>query len=141
MRMTQEEYQLFNEILDTHFGLHFPQSKKEILESRLKPRLDTLRMRNYMDYYFTLQYNSNGSQEISELARLVTNNESYFFRETHQFEALFTYALKDMKKACAWLSAIRSLCAGCSTGEEAYTLNIYAKENLHQMWGYAVEIS
>jgi chemotaxis protein methyltransferase CheR len=139
--MTQEEFQLFNEILDSNFGLCFPESKKEILESRLKPRLDTLKVRHYMDYYFTLQYNSNGSEEISHLARLVTNNESYFFRETHQFEALFNHALDDIKKTCASQSAIRILCAGCSTGEEAYTLNIYAKENLHQMWGYAVEIS
>jgi len=141
MIMTQEEFQLFNEILDSHFGLCFPESKKEILGSRLKPRLDTLKMRHYMDYYFTLQYNSNGSEEISHLARLVTNNESYFFRETHQFEALFNHALDDIKKTCALPGAIRILCAGCSTGEEAYTLNIYAKENLYQMWGYAVEIS
>jgi chemotaxis protein methyltransferase CheR len=141
MIMTQEEFQLFNEILDSHFGLCFPESKKEILESRLKPRLDMLKMRHFMDYYFTLQYNSNGSDEISHLARLVTNNESYFFRETHQFEALFNHALDDMKKTSALPGTIRILCAGCSTGEEAYTLNIYAKENLYQMWGYAVEIS
>jgi chemotaxis protein methyltransferase CheR len=139
--MTQEEFQLFNEILDSHFGLWFPESKKEILESRLKPRLDMLKMRHYMDYYFTLQYNSNGSEEVSHLARLVTNNESYFFRETHQFEAFFKHALDDMKKTCASPGTIRMLCAGCSTGEEPYTLNIYAKENLYQLWGYAVEIS
>lgn len=139
--MTQEEFEMFNELLDTHFGLCFPEAKKEILESRLKPRLDILKMRHFMDYYFTLQYNSNGSQEISHLARLVTNNESYFFRETHQFEALFNHALDDIKKTCALPGVIRILCAGCSTGEEAYTLNIYAKENLYQMWGYAVEIS
>ena len=141
MKLTTEEFQLFNELLDAHFGLCFPESKKEILESRLKPRLDNLKMRHYMDYYFTLQYNSNGSNEISHLARLVTNNESYFFRETHQFEALFNHALDDIKKTCALPSTIRLLCAGCSTGEEPYTLNIFAKENLYQMWGYTVEIS
>lgn len=141
MRMTQEEFQLFNELLDTHFGLCFPESKKDILESRLKPRLDALKMSHYIDYYFTLQYNSNGSHEIDHLARLVTNNESYFFRETHQFEALFNYALDDIKKMCISPNTIRILCAGCSTGEEPYTLNIYAKENLYQMWGYNVEIN
>lgn len=141
MRMTQEEFHLFNDLLEAHFGLCFPEAKKEILESRLKPRLDILKMRRFMDYYFTLQYNSNGSQEISHLARLVTNNESYFFRETHQFEALFNHALDDIKKTSALPGAIRILCAGCSTGEEAYTINIYAKENLYQMWGYVVDIS
>ncbi len=141
MKMTHEEFQMFNELLDHYFGLCFPESKKEILESRLKPRLNALRMRHFMDYYFLLQYNTNGSQEIAHLAGAVTNNESYFFRETHQFEALFTHALEDMKQTCAQPGTIRILSAGCSTGEEAYTINMFAKDNLYRMWGHAVEIS
>lgn len=140
MKMTEEEYQFFNELLDDHFGLNFPESKKEILESRIKPRLKALQLRNYMDYYFLLQYNSNGSQEITQLAHMVTNNESYFFREPHQFEVLFNHALDEMKMTCVSPNTLRFLCAGCSTGDEPYTLNIYAKENIYQLWGYSIEI-
>jgi chemotaxis protein methyltransferase CheR len=138
--MTTEEYHLFNELLSDNYGLFFPESKKSYLESRLKPRLETLRLRQYMDYYFLLQFNKNGTNELENLARLVTNNESYFFREVHQFESLFIHAMNDIKKTCTATDVIRVLIAGCSTGEEPYTLNIFAKENQYRFWGYSLEI-
>jgi chemotaxis protein methyltransferase CheR len=138
--MTTEEYHLFNELLSDNYGLFFPESKKSYLESRLWPRLETLQLRQYMDYYFLLQFNSNGTNELENLARLVTNNESYFFRETHQFESLFAQAMNEIKKTCTSTDVIRVLIAGCSTGEEPYTLNIFAKENQYRFWGYSLEI-
>jgi chemotaxis protein methyltransferase CheR len=141
MKMTMEEYQLINDLLSDHFGLYFPESKKEILEARLKSRLASLKLKNYMDYYFLLQYNSNGKSEFDHLARMVTNNESYFFREIHQFEALFEHGLNNLKKTGITPNTLRFLVAGCSTGEEPYTLNIYSKENQYRSWGYSIEIN
>jgi chemotaxis protein methyltransferase CheR len=139
-KMTEEEYHLFNELLSDSYGLNFPESKKGILESRLKPRLEALQLSQYMDYYYLLQFNANGAKEIENLANLVTNNESYFFRELHQFESLFNQAIHDLKKTCTSTNAIRVLVAGCSSGEEPYTISIYAKENQYRFWGYSLEI-
>jgi len=139
-KMTEEEYHLFNELLSDSYGLNFPESKKGILESRLKPRLEALQLSQYMDYYYLLQFNANGAKEIENLANLVTNNETYFFRELHQFESLFNQAIHDLKKTCTSANAIRVLVAGCSSGEEPYTINIYAKENQFRFWGYSLEI-
>lgn len=139
-KMTHEEYHLFNELLSDSYGLTFPESKKGILESRLKPRLEALQLSQYMDYYYLLQFNSNGANEIENLANLVTNNETYFFREIHQFESLFYHAIHDIKKSCTSTNTIRILVAGCSSGEEAYTINIYSKENQYRFWGYSLEI-
>jgi len=77
---------------------------------------------------------------MAQLAELVTNNESYFFRETYQFEALFTEALDELKSASGGERPIRLLSAGCSSGEEPYTLNIFARENQYRMFGYDVAI-
>jgi chemotaxis protein methyltransferase CheR len=139
-KMTQVEYHLFNELLSDNYGLNFPESKKSILEARLKPRLEALKLSQYMDYYYLLQFNSNGASEIENLANLVTNNETYFFREIHQFESLFDKGIQDIKKTCTSTNAIRILVAGCSSGEEPYTINIYAKENQYRYWGYSLEI-
>jgi len=138
--MTEEEFQLLNELLSDRYGLYFPQSKREILEARLRPRLQYLKLRRFIDYYFLLQFNSNGESEIFDVARLVTNNETYFFRETHQFETLFNDAIDDIKIGCVSHKTLRFLCAGCSSGEEPYTLNIYAKENHYRLLGYSIEI-
>ncbi len=136
--MSREEYRLFNEFLSDQFGLHFPEHKKELMESRLSGRLAELSLCRYMDYYMLLQYSGNG--EIRRLASLVTNNETYFFRETHQFDALFQFGLDDLKVGTAVPDTLRFLCAGCSSGEEPYSLNIYGKENQYRMWGLGLEI-
>ena len=70
--MTQEEFQLFNDLLVERFGLCFAASKKEILESRLKPRLEALNLRHFMDYYLLLQFNTNGNHELIYLVHQVT---------------------------------------------------------------------
>ncbi len=138
--MNAEEYELLNEYLSINFGLSFPEHKKEILESRLTPRLRELSIDRFSDYYLLLQYGTNGSSEVKNLARLVTNNETYFFRETHQFQALFSTALEELKSRTTEPGILRVLMAGCSSGEEPYTFNIFAKENQFRIWGHRVEI-
>ena len=123
--MTPEEHLLLNEVIERQFGLSFAPAKKEFLESRLRPRLQSLHLRRFIDYYLLLQVDV--EPELEHLARLITNNETYFFREVYQFEGLFADGLAELKQA-GWGGELRMLCAGCSSGEEPYTLNIYARQ-------------
>jgi chemotaxis protein methyltransferase CheR len=123
--MTAEEHLLLNEVIERQFGLSFSAAKKEFLESRLRPRLHSLHLRRFIDYYLLLQYDLDG--ELEHLARLITNNETYFFREVYQFEGLFTEGVGELAKA-GQEGPLRLLCAGCSSGEEPYTLNIFGKQ-------------
>jgi chemotaxis protein methyltransferase CheR len=136
--MTEEEYLLLNELIAGAMGVSFPEHKRELLEARLRPRLQALRLPRYLDYYFLLQ--AGDGAERRRLAELVTNNETYFFRETHQFEALFEQALDDLRPAAVVPGGLRLLLAGCSSGEEAYTLAIYARQNFVRMAGTALAI-
>jgi len=139
--MGVDELALLNELMTDELGLWFPEHKREILESRLAARIGTLGLRTFLDYYVLLQHDAgNGRKEIAQLADLVTNNETYFFRETYQFDALFSDALDEMKAATGGTRPIRFLSAGCSSGEEPYTLSIYARENQYRMFGYDVMI-
>lgn len=121
--LTQEEHALFNELLSKEFGIHFPNSKRQILQSRLEPRLRELRLKRFFDYYLKLRYDL--AQERKELIHRVTNNETYFFRERGQFDSLFGSALDELAKTAEIPGELRLLSAGCSSGEEPYTLNIY----------------
>ena len=123
--MTPEEHLLLNEVIERQFGLSFAPAKKEFLESRLRPRLMSLHLRRFIDYYLLLQVDV--EPELEHLARLITNNETYFFREVYQFEGLFAEGLAELR-AAGWSGELRMLCAGCSSGEEPYTLNIYARQ-------------
>jgi chemotaxis protein methyltransferase CheR len=126
--MDPEEHLLLNELVEKQFGLSFPPEKRGFFELRLQPRLEALHLRRYIDYYLLLQYDLDG--EVEHLARLLTNNETYFFRETYQFESLFTETdtLRELSSGSGPNSSPRVLCAGCSSGEEAYTLNIFFRE-------------
>ncbi len=123
--LTTEELALFNELFANNFGIHFPEHKLEILESRLLPRLRANGVQRFMDYYLLLQYDL--ARELEPLTRAVTNNESYFFRETAQFEALGGTQLDELCQGGPRPGQLSFLCAGCSSGEEPYTLNIFVR--------------
>jgi chemotaxis protein methyltransferase CheR len=125
--LSLEELALFNEFFSTRFGLYFPDHKREILESRLAPRLRANHLQRFMDYYLLLQYDL--ERELDPLVRSITNNESYFFRETAQFETLQGEELQSLRRGGV-AGRLRMLSAGCSSGEEPYTLNILLRRAL-----------
>jgi chemotaxis protein methyltransferase CheR len=132
--MTAEEHLLLNEVIERQFGLSFTPAKKDFLESRLRPRLMALHLRRFIDYYLLLQVDLEG--ELEHLARLITNNETYFFREVYQFEGLFGEGLAALGDGAARPPGeLSMLCAGCSSGEEPYTLNIYARQAAQRLPG------
>jgi chemotaxis protein methyltransferase CheR len=123
--LSDEAYHLLNELLEERFGLHFPERRRQVLESRLQPRIKALHLTNAMDYLVLLQADRNG--EMKECADLTTNNETYFFREAHQFDALMTEGVGLVKPQLARPGTLSILCAGSSSGEEPYTLNFFVK--------------
>ncbi len=118
--LTPEELALFNEFLSSRFGLVFPEHKREILASRLEPRLRVHHVHRYIDYYLLLQYDL--ERELDPLTRAVTNNESYFFREKAQLESLQGERVAELL-AGGTPGELRILSAGCSSGEEPYSIN------------------
>ncbi len=128
--MSSEELALFNELISNHFGIHFPEHKRKILETRLRPRLRANHVRRFIDYYLLLQFDL--ELELGPLTQAITNNESYFFRETLQFDALDMKCLDDLQKG-GEPGRLRFLSAGCSSGEEPYSLNICLRGPLQGM--------
>lgn len=122
--LTPEELALFNEFLTSKLGLVFPEHKREILASRLEPRLRFHHVHRYIDYYLLLQYDL--ERELDPLIRSVTNNESYFFREVTQLEALHGGRVAELM-AGGVDGKLRILSAGCSAGEEPYSINIHVR--------------
>lgn len=134
-----QEFALLNDLLETEYGLSFPLHKREILVTRLAPRLAALGLRHFSDYVTLLQFD--GRAERAALCRAVTNNETYFFRETGPMRALFGGdALEGAKARASVPGQLSLLCAGCSSGEEAYTVSIIAREHQFRLWGWTVAV-
>lgn len=123
--LSDEAYHLINELLEERFGLSFPPHRRAVLENRLQPRLRCLHLDDFLEYYAFLR--ANGDGERRELAKAVTNNETYFFRERDHFDALFTQGIAHLREGSSEKPRMRILSAGCSSGEEAYTINFFAR--------------
>jgi chemotaxis protein methyltransferase CheR len=137
-QLTDEEFLLLGELIADQLGISFPDHKRELLATRLRPRLQALRLRRFYDYYLQLAGDLDGERE--RLAELVTNHETYFFRELEQIDAFFDLALGDLRAAAATPGMVRLLSAGCASGEEAYTLGLCARRHFAALAGATLTI-
>jgi chemotaxis protein methyltransferase CheR len=133
------DWKLLTDLIQTRFGLLFDGVRREILDSRLRPRLRELRIESLREYYLHLRFHPDREAELGRLASLITNNETYFFRETHQFEILIRHVVPPLKSSLKE-RPLKILCAGCSSGEEAYSLVIALQNGGLEMAGITWEI-
>jgi chemotaxis protein methyltransferase CheR len=121
--LDRAELKLLTDLIEERFGLAFQGIRLEILESKLKPRLRELHLTTVRDYYQYLRFHPDRDGELARLPAMVTNNETYFFRETHQFDLLVSHVIPERRAALRG-RPFRVLSAGCSSGEEPYSLSI-----------------
>jgi chemotaxis protein methyltransferase CheR len=117
------ELKLLTDLIEERFGLAFQGIRLEILGSKLRPRLRELHLTTVRDYYHYLRFHPDRESELARLPAMVTNNETYFFRETHQFDLLVSHVIPERRAALRG-RPLRVLSAGCSSGEEPYSLSI-----------------
>lgn len=122
--LTTRQFADFSEYIARHLGIKMPQSKRVMLQSRLQRRVRELELPS-LEFYHERFFNDEAflKAEREHLLNLATTNKTDFFREAEHFGELTSKVLP------AWLSrptgpVFRVWCAGCSTGEEAYTLAI-----------------
>ncbi len=124
IRITPEEFRLVQELIRQHCGLHFDDHNQYLIESRLSPRLQALGLRTFRDYYLYLRFHKSREAELEHLVNVLTTNETYFFREPQQLRAFTLEVLPALreKKLAAGQRTLRVWSAGCSSGEEPYTI-------------------
>jgi chemotaxis protein methyltransferase CheR len=104
--------------------MFFDQDSKYILEKRLSHRLADLNLLTFYDYYHFLKYNRNKEQELMDIMDILTTNETYFFRESFQLKAFTDEIIPELIKikTAQGNRSLRIWSAGCSSGEEPYTI-------------------
>jgi chemotaxis protein methyltransferase CheR len=135
--LNDADFEMFRNLIYKESGIHFSGSNRTILESRLRERLKASGLAAIGDYYKLMLRNS---EELKVLLDAVTTNLTRFFRNQPQFDAFENHVLPDLlkHKAAGGDREIRIWSAGCSTGEEPYTIAIMLKEILPP--GYKVTI-
>ncbi|MCM2356515.1 MAG: protein-glutamate O-methyltransferase CheR [Geobacteraceae bacterium] len=141
IQMSEEEFRLIRDIIYSHCGLFFDSDTRYLLEKRLARRLPLHQLQGFRDYHHFLKYDRKKDQELSDLMDVLTTNETYFFREAFQLRALTEEILPELKaaKELRGEKSLRIWSAGCSTGEEPYTIAMLIME-MGCFQGWRVEI-
>ncbi len=139
--MGDEEFRLLRDQVYAHCGIYFDDSSRFLLEKRLARRLGQLQLLTFRDYYYYLRYDQQRDQEFVELMDLLTTNETYFFREDFQLKAFTDEVLPEVMaaKESRGDRTLRIWSAGCSSGEEPYTLSMLLQEKKN-LQGWRTEI-
>jgi len=130
-KLEDREFKIFRDIIYNESWINFTNTNRPILEIRLKERLKKLSI-NTLDEYHKLLLKDNN--ELKNLIDSVTTNLTNFFRYKAHYEALEKNVFPDLKEKKALSKKIRIWSAGCSTGEEAYSIAMVAKEIFDNSW-------
>ncbi|MBM4107517.1 MAG: protein-glutamate O-methyltransferase CheR [Phycisphaerae bacterium] len=129
--MTEPQFLALRKIIYDRSGIHFPDAKKYVLESRLANRLIELEMDSFDEYVAFLSMGPYQSDEFQEMFNRITINETSFFRNEPQLSFFEKTVLPELLERREGVKRLRLWSAPCSTGEEPYTLAII----LHRSMG------
>lgn len=137
--MSPEEFRLLRDLVYEHAGLVYDESALTLFDRRLGERLEALSLPSYQAYYKYLRFDVHNQQEMEEALERLTTKETYFFRQEYQLRAFQSELLPRLAEANARSRRLVVWSAGCSTGEEAYTLAALILESkLFDTWDVRV---
>ena len=123
VKMTEQDFTKFSQFIYTNYGINMTTAKKVMLESRLQKRLHVLQITSFKSY-FDLIISIKGQSELLQMIDVVSTNKTDFFREPVHFDFLIDQILPSFKIK----KTIRIWSAGCSSGEEPYSIAMVISE-------------
>ncbi len=138
-RLRPDEFRLLRDLINEYAGLHFEEDSMFLFDRRLGERVAALELTSFDEYYKYLRFNIRGQAELEYAVELLTTKETYFFRQEYQLRAFQNELLPRLART-NWRSQRLTLwSAGCSTGEEVYTIAILVQESgLFRDWDVRV---
>jgi len=130
--ITDAEFKQLRDFIYSKSGIWVDDKRKYLFENRFSSRLSALGLRTFGEYIKLLTFDPRRDQELRHVFELVTTNETSFFRDTKQLDGVKANILVPLLAAQRKQNQLelRIWCAGCSSGEEPYTLSIMLHEIL-----------
>ena len=129
-KLGEKQFSVLARFIEEHCGIKMPPSKRLQHEARLRKRLKTVGLHSFQDYIQFLFSAEGMGGELVHMVDAVTTNKTDFFREPQHFDFLVKKALPDLmaRRGSGTRRRLMGWSAGCSTGEEPYTLAIVLSE-------------
>lgn len=132
LKISDEEFRNLRDFIYEKSGIYVADNRKYLLENRLGSRLKELNLKSFGEYYHYLRYDMGKTKELTRLFEVITTNETSFFRNPPQLKVFQDIILPQVieEQRAKGQKRIHIWSAGCSTGEEPYTLAIILLETL-----------
>ena len=124
----KQEFAFLCAVVKQHTGINLSEAKRELVYSRLSKRLRQLRLKDFREYCALLE--EGDEAELLCMVNAVTTNLTGFFRENHHFDYLRNNLLPELLRSNAARRQLRIWSAGCSTGQEPYSIAMVLAEAL-----------
>ncbi len=140
--ITDKEFELFRNMIYRETGIDLSERKKRLVIARLSKRLRALELNSFTDYYNYLQEGRNADTELVLLINRITTNKTDFFREMHHFDYLKHELLPKIISAGehGGSRTLRIWSAGCSSGEEPYSIAMTVLDSFSKTRGWDIKI-
>jgi len=137
--LSNSEFNQIRKLVIEHTGISLSDAKRNLVYGRLAKRL---RKTNIGDFgsYIELLKRPEGKDELANFTNAITTNLTSFFRENHHFEFLKSNVLPDLLKINRDTQRIRIWSAGCSTGEEPYSIAMTVREIIPESKDWDIKI-
>ena len=140
IEITDKEFEAIKELMYRRTGVHLKPTKKPLVMTRLRTRLEELKMTRFTEYIPLLE--RDGTPELEIFINALTTNETYFFRHTKQFNYLYETILPSLlERGSSSGFQVKIWSAASSSGEEPYSLAIACREFLKGRPGWKVNLT
>ncbi|MCA9599532.1 MAG: hypothetical protein KC776_39760 [Myxococcales bacterium] len=137
-RLAQQEFEALRGIISARTGIHLNASKLALVEARLARRLRARGLSSFENYLSLLKDPSEAAEELPEMVNCITTNKTSFFRENHHFDFLANRIVPEL--VASGKRKLRIWSAGCSTGQEPYSIAITLREALGSLQDWDIRI-
>ena len=131
-RFTVEDFNILRKLSNDYSGIQVPDERFDMFYSRLSKRVRKLGLNDFKEYCEYLR--ENHDDEFTEFINAITTNLTSFFREQHHFDYLRDVVIPELLVRNKGTKQIRVWSAGCSTGEEPYSIAMTLLENIPAGW-------
>jgi len=137
--LSLEQFHEIAQVVERMTGINLPDRKHALVYSRLARRVRALGMKSFADYTAFVK-GTDGSEELFKMAEALTTNVTKFFREDHHFEHFKTQLLPRLISSARSGGRVRIWSAGCSSGQEPYSIALCILAALPDARSYDIKI-
>jgi len=139
IEIKEGDFVRFRDFFYRKTGIRFEDSKRYFVDKRLIERIEKTESSSFREYFSHMRFEASG-KEFQELVNMMTVNETYFFREKHQFKCMTQHVLNEIVRQHGANPTVRIWSIPSSTGEEPYSIALYLLEYWRMIDSIDVEI-